>query len=121
MTLRRPRLARLLDVRRVRLRLVSRDLARAARTAAEIVGMALRIDELRGGMDVKAGGVDGYDLKAAAATRSALSAVGARQVVRVAEAEAYRAHLAGEVRHQRAAADVVARAVDKAINAEPRR
>lgn len=117
MTVRQPRLARLLDVRLIGLRLISRNLACATRAAADGAGMALRIDKLRSGINVREA-TGGYDVKAAATTRSALTAAGAQQAIRVAEAEAYRMRLAEEVVHKRAAANAIAQAVTKAIDVE---
>lgn len=118
MTSRQPRLARLLDIRRIQLRLAARDLTRAARAAAASVGMAVRITELYADMTIERGGILGYDTKAAAATRAALAAAGTQQVIRVAEAEARRAQVASDVHRQRAAADAVARTIDRAASAK---
>lgn len=115
MTMKQRRLKRLLDVRQVRLRIVARELAEATRTAASTADIMTRIGELSTDMTIAAGSVAGYEAKAAAATRTALAAAGAQQATRVTAAEAKRIRVAGDLRHQRAAIDVVTRAVERGI------
>lgn len=116
MTTRHDRLARLLAIRRVRLRVVASALARATTAAAATAATAARLGELRAEFRGQYGFAEGYAIKAAAATRAALYAAEITQAVRLVDAEARRAVLQGDFRHRRAGVDAVARAVDRATD-----
>ncbi|UAJ09613.1 hypothetical protein [Polymorphobacter megasporae] len=114
MTTRQDRLARLLAIRRVRLRVAASSLARAATAVAATAATATRLGELRAEFRGQYGFAAGYAIKAAAATRAALYAAEVTQAIRLVDAEARRAVLQGDFRHRRAGVDAVARAVERA-------
>ena len=119
MTPRQHRLGRLLALRLVRLREAGRRLGMAADSARSIAAVAARIAELRAEPSVVAGHGDGYRVKAAAATRAALGAAGARQAARLAVVLVERGAAATAVQQRQASADAVARAVSREQAATP--
>ncbi|MGL4543442.1 MAG: hypothetical protein ACRCUI_13100 [Polymorphobacter sp.] len=108
------RLARLHAVRRVRLQAASRRLALATHTVLQLQTTTARIERLRDDLGLQAPLLSGYEAKAIDAARALLGAANLRQRQRIEAAEVRRRAAADEVNTDRAAADAVERALERA-------
>lgn len=113
MTAARDRLARLLAIRTVALRVAARDLGRATGASAAITALARRIAELQIELTPAILVSTGAQLKAAAATRNGLQLAAARQLTRLDAATAHRADAARAVHRDRAAVNAVEDAIER--------